>query len=151
MVRTLGRISRATLRVRARPALGARGVTSGAVRRLVVAALSAILLVGLFGVAPTRAGLYDRFYANFAGEELRRAINAARRARGLPALASDSTRAGIARDRALVWPSNNRLTIRGRARDMAERDYLSHNIKGCSTSNGSASTVRPAASLRLLV
>jgi uncharacterized protein YkwD len=138
MVRTLGRISRATPRARPRPAIGARGLASGAVRRLVAAGLSAILLVGLFGVAPTRAGLYDRFYANFAGEELMRAINADRRARGLPALASDSTLEGIARDRALVCPSNNRLTIRGRARDMAERDYLSHNIKGCSTGNGSA-------------
>lgn len=102
-------------------------------------ALLVVVVVGVLAASwapPARAAAYDRFYANFAGEELMRAMNADRRARGLPLLAADSTLEGIARDRALACPSNKSLTIRGRARDMAERDYLSHAIKGCSDANG---------------
>ena len=100
---------------------------------LTVAALA--LLVGSVA-SPVRAAAYDRFYANFAGEELMRAMNADRAARGLPRLRTDPTLEAIARDRALACPSNKSLTIRGRARDMAERGYLSHAIQGCSDANG---------------
>jgi uncharacterized protein YkwD len=86
--------------------------------------------------AAVRAAAYDRFYANFAGEELMRAINADRAARGLARYATDSTLERIARDRPLTCPSNANLTIRGRARDMAERGYLSHTIKGCKDASG---------------
>jgi uncharacterized protein YkwD len=106
------------------------------VGRLVVVAFGAMLLLGATGAAPVRAAAYDRFYANFAGEELMRAMNADRAARGLPVLATDSTLEAIARDRPAICPSNKSLVIRGRARDMAERGYLSHSIKGCTDSSG---------------
>jgi uncharacterized protein YkwD len=109
-----------------------------AARRLAVAALAAILLGGALDAGPAAAAAYNRFYANFAGEELMRAMNADRAARGLARLATDSTLEGIARDRALVCPSNSSLVIRGRARDMADRGYLSHVIKGCNDSGGGA-------------
>jgi uncharacterized protein YkwD len=114
------------------------GRLTRAARRLAIAGLTALLLVGAFGAGLTQAGAYDRFYANFAGEELMRAMNADRVARGLPKLATDSTLEGIARDRALPCPSNTSLIIRGRARDMADRSYLSHSIKGCTDSSGGA-------------
>ena len=96
----------------------------------------ALLAIAALGPAPARAAAYDRFYANFAGEELMRAMNADRAALGLASLARDSTLEQIARDRPLRCPSNSSLVIRGRARDMADRNYLSHSIKGCSDSSG---------------
>jgi uncharacterized protein YkwD len=86
--------------------------------------------------APVGAVAYDRFYANFGGEELMRAMNLDRLALGLPALATDATLEAIARDRAIACPSNPALIIRGRARDMADRDYLSHTIPGCHDAAG---------------
>jgi uncharacterized protein YkwD len=111
---------------------------TGAARRLATAGLAALLLVGAAGAGPAGAAAYDHFYANFAGEELMRAMNADRAALGLRALAADSTLEGIARDRALACPSDRSLVIRGRARDMADRHYLSHSIKGCRDSAGGA-------------
>lgn len=104
---------------------------------LAVIALAA-LVAGT--AAPVQAAAYDRFYANFAGEELMRAVNADRAALGLPRLATDATLETIARNRALACPSNSTLIIRGRARDMADRNYLSHTIKGCYKTNGTAFT-----------
>lgn len=98
----------------------------------------AILAWPAAGGPPARAAAYDGFYANFAGEELMRAVNADRTSLGLAPLATDSTLASIARDRALACPSNGRLTIRGRARDMADRGYLGHTIPGCTDSSGGA-------------
>jgi uncharacterized protein YkwD len=89
-------------------------------------------------VAPAAAAAYDRFYANFQGEELMRAMNADRTALGLGRLAPDPVLERIARDRALVCPSDSSLTIRGRARDMADRGYLSHSIPGCMDGSGAA-------------
>jgi uncharacterized protein YkwD len=88
--------------------------------------------------APAAAAAYDRFYANFQGEELMRAMNADRTALGLGRLAPDPVLERIARDRALVCPSDSSLTIRGRARDMADRGYLSHTIPGCKDGSGAA-------------
>ncbi|HJW20913.1 MAG TPA: CAP domain-containing protein [Candidatus Limnocylindrales bacterium] len=110
----------------------------GAARRLAIAGLAGLLLAATFGVGSAGAAAYDRFYANFAGEELMRAMNADRVALGLPAYATDSTLEGIARDRALTCPSDKSLVIRGRARDMADRNYLSHSIKGCRDASGGA-------------
>jgi uncharacterized protein YkwD len=104
--------------------------------RLAVGGLAALLLVAALGAGAADAAAFNRFYANFAGEELMRAMNADRAARGLPAYATDSTLEGIARDRALACPSNSSLIIRGRARDMADRNYLSHSIKGCRDASG---------------
>ena len=104
-------------------------------RGLAALALAVVLQVSL-GPTSVTAAAYDRFYANFAGEELMRAVNADRSARGLPNLATDATLEAIARDRAVACPSNTALTIYGRARDMAERGYLSHDIPGCHDASG---------------
>jgi uncharacterized protein YkwD len=113
-------------------------------RRAFATGLTALALaLGLLAggpPAPTKAAAYDHFYANFAGEELMRAMNLDRVARGLAPLSPDSTLEGIARDRALACPSNPSLTIRGRARDMADRQYLSHSVKGCTKAGGTAFT-----------
>ena len=107
-----------------------------AAHRAAVVVSAVVLALLLVGPAPTaQAAAYDRFYANFAGEELMRAINADRVALGKPAYTRDATLAAIARDRPATCPSNASLTIRGRARDMADRNYLSHTIPGC-TLNG---------------
>jgi uncharacterized protein YkwD len=99
---------------------------------------AAVLAWPAAGGPPARAAAYDRFYANFAGEELMRAVNADRASLGLAPLATDGTLGSIARDRALTCPSNGNLTIRGRARDMADRSYLGHAIPGCTDSSGGA-------------
>jgi len=98
----------------------------------------AILAWPAAGGPSAQAAAYDRFYANFAGEELMRAVNADRASLGLAPLATDSTLGSIARDRAIACPSNGNLIIRGRARDMADRDYLGHAIPGCTDSSGGA-------------
>jgi uncharacterized protein YkwD len=105
--------------------------------RLTLASAVALLLVALpSGAPPAIAAAYDRFYANFAGEELMRSMNADRAALGLTPLSTDATLEDIARDRATTCPSNSNLVIRGRARDMADRNYLSHSIKACNDASG---------------
>lgn len=113
---------------------------SAAAPRVLIAAIAIAAMAWLaaaVSVAPaTRGAAYGAFYANFAGEELMRAMNADRTSLGLAPLGTDSTLEGIARDRALACPSDPNLTIRGRARDMADRGYLSHTVPGCSDSAG---------------
>lgn len=105
--------------------------------RLTLAFTLAVLLAAVpRGAAPAQAAAYNQFYANFSGEELMRAMNADRAALGLAPLATDATLAAIARDRPTTCPSNRSLTIRGRARDMADRSYLSHAIKSCKDASG---------------
>jgi hypothetical protein len=109
--------------------------------RLVAAFFLAAVLVALLVPAPAgvvRAAAYDRFYANFAGEELMRAINADRVALGRSPYVADPVLEGIARDRPATCPSNASLTIRGRARDMADRGYLGHTVPGCQDATGAA-------------
>jgi uncharacterized protein YkwD len=109
-----------------------------AVRSLAVGILATLLALLPSTGTPARAAAYNQFYANFAGEELLRAINTDRHALGLAPLATDSTLERIARDRPVACPSNPSLIIDGRARDMATRGYLSHDIPGCSASGGGA-------------
>jgi uncharacterized protein YkwD len=90
-----------------------------------------LLLVGLAAVPRADAAAYGRFYANFAGEELMRAINADRRALGRSALHADADLISLARDRPVKCPAKASLVIHGRARDMAERGYFDHVIPGC--------------------
>jgi hypothetical protein len=101
---------------------------------VVAAVFVALLVPGPAGVV--RAAAYDRFYANFAGEELMRAINADRVALGRSPYVTDPVLEGIARDRPATCPSNASLTIRGRARDMADRGYLGHTVPGCQDASG---------------
>jgi uncharacterized protein YkwD len=105
--------------------------------RLAAAGLLAVVVLGLpAAAAPTEAAAYNQFYANFAGEELMRAINTDRHALGLPLLATDATLERIARDRSIACPSRPSLVIQGRAKDMATRGYLSHDIPGCTDAAG---------------
>lgn len=112
-------------------------VAAPAIALAAAATLAPALLVGL-PARPAAAAAYDRFYANFAGEELMRAMNADRAALGIRALATDATLEDLSRDRPIVCPSNGSLIIRGRARDMADRNYLSHDIPGCTEASGAA-------------
>ncbi|HEY2887422.1 MAG TPA: CAP domain-containing protein, partial [Candidatus Limnocylindrales bacterium] len=103
-----------------------------------LAATVAMAAVLAWAPAATRAAAYDRFYAGFAGEELMRAINADRTALHLPPYAADATLEAIARDRPTTCPTNAGLTIRGRARDMADRGYFSHVVAGCTATDGTS-------------
>jgi MYXO-CTERM domain-containing protein len=115
-------------------------------RRRVSAALALLPILGVLAAvagpaAPSAtAAAFDRFYANFQGEELMRAINADRHALGLPALAASPVLAAAAREKAVTCPSDPGITIRGRARDMAERGYLAHDIPGCADAGGGTFT-----------
>ena len=68
---------------------------------------------------------------DFLSEETMRLVNLDRRGNGLAALFSDPKLVNLARDLAWTCPTNSSLVIHGRARDMIERAYLSHSIKGC--------------------
>jgi hypothetical protein len=102
--------------------------------RFPVAVLVAVLAVGasLATATPSRAAAADP-----EGAELMRLTNLDRVALGRPALTVDTTLAVLARDLPFTCPSSG-ATIRGRARDMSDRDYFAHDIKGCTKSNGTA-------------
>jgi hypothetical protein len=110
-------------------------------RRAAFALAVAATLAPLF--APPRASAADLtgFYTDFASEELMRLTNLDRRALGKSSLKVDQFLVSLARDREFKCPSNGN-TYRGRARDMAVRDYMSHSVKGCRKKNGSPFTIQ---------
>ena len=112
-----------------------------ALRRAALALALAATLAPLFAPAPAKAADLTGFYTDFASEELMRLTNLDRRAYGKAALKVDQFLVAVARDRPFICPSNGN-TYRGRARDMAARDYMSHSIKGCRKRNGAPYTVR---------
>jgi hypothetical protein len=96
---------------------------------------SLLALLGLFGMllAPANVGAWDWTTPkiDFIGEEAMRLINVDRTGNGKAALYSDPKLINFARDLAWTCPTNSSLTIRGRARDMIDRAYFAHSIKGC--------------------
>ncbi len=74
----------------------------------------------------------------YLGEELMRLTNLDRKALGRRVLAPDPLLAAFAREKRVACPGKPSLVIAGRARDMAQRSYFSHNVKGCRTSGGAA-------------
>jgi len=90
---------------------------------------------------PASAADLTGFYTDFASEELMRLTNLDRRALGRSSLKVDQFLVSLARDREFKCPSNGN-TYRGRARDMAVRDYMSHSVKGCRKKNGSPFTIQ---------
>ncbi len=114
---------------------------AAALRRAALALAVAATLAPLFAPAPAKAADLTGFYTDFASEELMRLTNLDRRAYGKAALKVDQFLVSVARDRPFVCPSNGN-TYRGRARDMAARDYMSHSIKGCRKRSGAPYTVR---------
>ncbi len=74
----------------------------------------------------------------YYGEELMRLTNLDRRALGRRALAADPLLISLARDLTIPCPARPSLMLHGRSRDMADRSYFSHQIKGCTRANGSA-------------
>ena len=65
------------------------------------------------------------------GGELIRLINLDRVALGKPAYLIDRRLSDIARDAAFACPTNPKVQLRGRARDMADRGYFRHAVPGC--------------------
>ncbi len=112
-----------------------------ALRRAALALAVAATLAPVVTPPPVRAADLTGFYTDFASEELMRLTNLDRRAYGKAALKVDQFLVSVARDRPFVCPSNGN-TYRGRARDMAARDYMSHSIKGCRKRSGAPYTVR---------
>jgi hypothetical protein len=110
-------------------------------RRAALALAVAATLAPLLAPPPAHAATYSGFYTDFAAEELMRLTNLDRRALGRSKLKVDQFLVSLARDQPFVCPSNG-ATYRGRARDMAVRDYMSHSVKGCRRSDGSPYTVQ---------
>lgn len=102
-------------------------------RRFVPAALAAILLAGTVAVAPAGVGATA---VDPLGEELMRITNLDRTALGKAALVVDPTLASFARDLSFACPTKSSLILRGRAQDMADRDYFSHSVVGCLKADG---------------
>ena len=114
---------------------------AAALRRAALALAVAATLAPLVAPPPAKAADLTGFYTDFASEELMRLTNLDRRALGKSTLKVDQFLVSLARDRPFICPSNG-ATYRGRARDMAVRDYMSHSIKGCRKKNGSPFTIR---------
>ena len=112
-----------------------------ALRRAALALAVAATLAPLFAPPPAKAADLTGFYTDFASEELMRLTNLDRRALGKSSLKVDQFLVSLARDREFKCPSNGN-TYRGRARDMAVRDYMSHSVKGCRKKNGSPFTIQ---------
>lgn len=110
-------------------------------RRAAFALAIAAVLVPAFTPPPAQAASYSGFYTDFSSQEMMRLTNLDRRALGRSRLKVDPFLVGLARDRQFTCPSNGN-TYRGRARDMAARDYLSHTVKGCRRRDGSPYTVQ---------
>jgi hypothetical protein len=112
-----------------------------ALRRATIALMLAATVVPALAAPPASAADYSGFYADFSAMSLMRLTNLDRHALGRSRLKVDQYLVSLARDMPFTCPSNGN-TYRGRARDMAARDYLSHAIKGCRTSSGSAYTIQ---------
>ncbi len=93
---------------------------------LALAAVLAALVVPM----PVAAWDWTTPKIDFLSEETMRLVNYDRAGNGLPDLVSDPKLVTLARDLAWKCPTST-LSVRGRARDMTERAYLSHSIKGC--------------------
>ena len=76
------------------------------------------------------------------GAALMNLVNADRKALGRTTLAIDPSLVAIARNAPFACPSKSSMEITGRARDMAVRAYFSHDIKGCTKSDGTAYRIR---------
>lgn len=76
----------------------------------------------------------------YLGMELMRLTNLDRKALGKATLAPDPVLAAFARDKAVTCPSNSKLIIRGRSRDMIDRGYFSPTIKLCRAKTGAKAT-----------
>ena len=76
------------------------------------------------------------------GAALMKLVNADRKALGKSTLAIDPSLVAIARNAPFACPSKTSMEITGRARDMAVRAYFSHDIKGCTKSDGTAYRAR---------
>jgi Cysteine-rich secretory protein family len=94
---------------------------------LAIAGLAALAVMP----APAVASDYVTPRIDFLSEETMRMVNLDRRGNGLATLASDPKLVNFARDLAVTCPTNSSLVLRGRARDMIDRAYFSHSIKGC--------------------
>jgi hypothetical protein len=112
-----------------------------ALRRATLALILATMIVPALVAAPASAATYSGFHADFTSMALMRLTNLDRHALGRSRLKVDQYLVSLARDQAFTCPSNGN-TIRGRSRDMAARDYLSHAVKGCRTSSGASYTVQ---------
>ena len=113
-----------------------------ALRRATIALmLAATIVPALAAPSPASAADYAGFYADFSAMSLMRLTNLDRHALGRRRLKVDQYLVALAQDLPFTCPSNGN-TYRGRARDMAARDYLSHAVKGCRTSSGNAYTIQ---------
>jgi hypothetical protein len=112
-----------------------------ALRRAALALGFAAALASVAAPPPAAAATYSGFYTDFSAQEMMRLTNLDRVALGRHKLRVDTYLVKLTRDMSFTCPSNGHV-YQGRARDMAARGYMSHGVKGCTTSSGSAYTIR---------
>jgi hypothetical protein len=81
-------------------------------------------------------GLFAKPPTDKDGAELMRLVNLDRRANGKPKLTVDPFLVSLARGKSFRCPTAPSKIIKGRAVDMATREYFSHAVKGCKRSDG---------------
>lgn len=94
-----------------------------------------LAMIGLAGTMltsiPVAASDYSAPKIDFLGQEAMRLINLDRHGNAKAKLYSDPKLINLARDLAWTCPTNSSLIMRGRSRDMIDRAYFAHSIKGC--------------------
>jgi hypothetical protein len=103
-------------------------------RTFPIAVAAAALIAGL--VAPASVGAWDYTTPkiDFLSEEAMRLINLDRSGNGKSTLYADTKLVNFARDLSWTCPNSSTTTIKGRARDMIDRNYFSHYISCNGTS-----------------
>ena len=89
------------------------------------------VLVALLAPFPAQAWDYSSPKTDYLAEEAMRLINLNRKGTGRAVLSADTKLMNLARDLLWTCPTNSSLSMRGRSRDMMDRAYFSHSIKGC--------------------
>jgi hypothetical protein len=104
-------------------------------RRTTPIAIAAVALLGAL-VAPASVGAWDYSTPkiDFLAEETMRLINLDRAGNGKTSLYADTKLINFARDLSWTCPNSSGTTIKGRARDMIDRNYFSHAINCAGTS-----------------
>jgi hypothetical protein len=97
-------------------------------RTITLAAMTTLVLAALFVPASAGAWDYSSPKIDFLSEEAMRLINLDRAGNGKSSLYADTKLMNFARDLSWTCPNSSSTTIKGRARDMVDRNYFSHYI-----------------------
>lgn len=103
-------------------------------RTITLAAMTTLVFAALLVPASAGAWDYSSPKIDFLSEEAMRLINLDRAGNGKSSLYADTKLVNFARDLPWTCPNSSSTTIKGRARDMIDRNYFSHYISCAGTS-----------------